>query len=197
MYRDHRKGPGGPPGGATYPGGPHGLKWGGDQPLVGWCAPPGPPSAPRVGNPRGGGASTCLGGQVSRLGRRPPRRSHLLGPAPPPGGPPGGATCPGGLHGLKWEGNQPLVGWGAPHGPPPAPPSQGAYIKGGGRAAILQPLAPPSSPATPLPLAEARRSPAEIPLHPPPRRRAAGSPSTSPSPLLDQEGGDVAAPYVC
>ena len=25
----------------------------------------------------------------------------------------------------------------------------------------------------------------------------AGSPSTSPSPLLDQEGGDVAAPYVC
>ena len=39
MYRDHRKGPGGPPGGATYPGGPRGMKWGGDQPLVGWCAP--------------------------------------------------------------------------------------------------------------------------------------------------------------
>ena len=36
MYRDHRKGPGGPPGGATYPGGPHGLKWEGNQPLVGW-----------------------------------------------------------------------------------------------------------------------------------------------------------------
>ena len=35
MYRDHRKGPGGPPGGATYPGGPHGLKWEGNQPLVG------------------------------------------------------------------------------------------------------------------------------------------------------------------
>ena len=43
MYRDHRKGPGGPPGGATYPGGPHGLKWEGNQPLVGWCAPPWPP----------------------------------------------------------------------------------------------------------------------------------------------------------
>ena len=35
------------------------------------------------------------------------------------------------------------------------------------------------------------------PLLPPPRRRATGSPSTSPSPLLDQEGADVAAPYVC
>ena len=47
MYRDHRKGPGGPPGGATEPRGPHGLKWEGNQPLVGWCTPPplGPPCA--------------------------------------------------------------------------------------------------------------------------------------------------------
>ena len=69
MYRDHRKGPGGPPGGATYPGGPHGLKWRGNQPLVGWCAPPKGPRrlgletlgeplppegacAPLVGNPK-------------------------------------------------------------------------------------------------------------------------------------------------
>ena len=73
MYRDHRKGPGGPSGGATYPGGPHGLKWEGNQPLVGWCAPPWAPHAPRVGNPRGGGASTCLGGHSTPLGRRPPR----------------------------------------------------------------------------------------------------------------------------
>ena len=43
MYRDHRKGPGGPPGGATYPEGPHGLKWEGNLPLVGWCTPHGPP----------------------------------------------------------------------------------------------------------------------------------------------------------
>ena len=43
MYRDHRKGLEGPPGGATYPGGAHGLKWEGNQPLVGWCAPLGPP----------------------------------------------------------------------------------------------------------------------------------------------------------
>ena len=35
---DHRKGPGGPPGGATYPGGTHGLKWEGIQPKVGWGA---------------------------------------------------------------------------------------------------------------------------------------------------------------
>ena len=43
MYRDHRKCPGGPPGGATYPEGPHGLKWEGNQPLVGWCTPLGLP----------------------------------------------------------------------------------------------------------------------------------------------------------
>ena len=43
MYRDHRKGPGGPPGGATCPGGPRGLKVEGNQPLVGWGAPLGPP----------------------------------------------------------------------------------------------------------------------------------------------------------
>ena len=57
MYRDHQKGPGGPPGGATYPGGPHGLKWEGNQPLVGWCTPPLAPPVPRVGNPRVAG---CL-----------------------------------------------------------------------------------------------------------------------------------------
>ena len=87
LYRDHRKGPGGPPGGATYPGGPRGLKWEGNQPLVGWCAPLGPP-APRVGNPRVGGASTCLGGHSTPLaaaplgdwisqGRRPPLGAYI------------------------------------------------------------------------------------------------------------------------
>ena len=42
-------------------------------------------------------------------------------PGPPEGsrGSTGWATCPGGPRGLKVEGNQPLVGWGAPHGPPP------------------------------------------------------------------------------
>ena len=44
---------------------------------------------------------------------------------------------------------------------------------------------------TPLPLAELGEALPRTPLLPPPRRRAAGSLSTSPSPLLDQEGGDV------
>ena len=157
MYRDHRKGPGGPPGGATYPGGPHGLKWEGNQPLVGWCAPPlGPPPWPPL---RLGLETLGVGAPPPGLGGKfppcPPWRSHLLGPARP-------------LRGL--------------------------YKGGRGRAAAPMLLAPPSPLATPLSLAEARRSPADIPLHPPPRHHAAGSPSTSPSPLLDQEGGDVAAP---
>ena len=53
----------GPPGGATYPGGPHRLKWEGNQPLVVWCTPLGHPPAPRVGNPSGGGAPLGLGGK--------------------------------------------------------------------------------------------------------------------------------------
>ena len=40
MYRDHREGPGGPPGGATSPRRLRGPSVGGDQPQVGWCAPP-------------------------------------------------------------------------------------------------------------------------------------------------------------
>ena len=86
LYRDHRKDPGGPPGGATYPGGPHGLKWEGNQPLVGWSAPLGPPPAPRVGNPRGGGCPTWLGGEATPLPPwppPPPSRWDLEGPAPP------------------------------------------------------------------------------------------------------------------
>ena len=44
---------------------------------------------------------------------------------------------------------------------------------------------------TPLPFAELGEALPRSPLLPPPRRHAAGSPSTCPSPLLDQEGGDV------
>ena len=160
MYRDHRKGPGGPPGGATYPGGPRGLKVEGNQPLVGWGAPLGPPPM--------------------RLG---------LGTL-------------GGSFPLPWGARQPLPPW-----PPPplgdpiskgcAPPLGGLYKGGEGgqhTTAFGASLLPCN---TSLSRAEARRSPAGEPLHPPPRRRAVGSPSTSPPPLLDQEGGDVAAPYVC
>ena len=38
-YRDHREGPGGPPGGATGPRGLRRPSVGGDKPQVGWCAP--------------------------------------------------------------------------------------------------------------------------------------------------------------
>ena len=88
MYRDHRKGPGGPPGGATYPGGPHGLKWEGNQPLVGWGAPMGLPPAPRVGNSRVGGAPLALGGKSPPW--PPPPIQMGSWPAPPP--------LPGGLY---------------------------------------------------------------------------------------------------
>ena len=65
-------GHGGPLGGATYPGGPRGLKVEGNQPFVGWGAPLGPPPMRLgLGNPRGGGASTCLGGQATPLAAAP------------------------------------------------------------------------------------------------------------------------------
>ena len=71
MYRDHRKGPGGPPGGATYPGGSHGLKWEGIQPKVGWGATSLMAHAPRVGGNPGGGAPLDLGGKPPSLAAAP------------------------------------------------------------------------------------------------------------------------------
>ena len=38
LYRDQGRGPGGPSGGATYPEGAHGLKWGGTSPW--WAGAP-------------------------------------------------------------------------------------------------------------------------------------------------------------
>ena len=50
---------------------------------MGWCAPPQGPKAPRVENPRGGGASTLLGGQVSPSWPPPlPSRWDLEGAGP-------------------------------------------------------------------------------------------------------------------
>ena len=69
MYRDHRKGPGGPPGGATYPGGARGLKWGGNQPLVGWCAPPTKAQGARES---GRGQTLCSDGPKAHLVVCPP-----------------------------------------------------------------------------------------------------------------------------
>ena len=82
MYRDHRKGPGGPPGGATHPGGPRGLKWGGDQPLVGWCAPLGPPLRLGLGTLGEGAPPLALGGTPPPLAAAP-LEIPSLGPAPP------------------------------------------------------------------------------------------------------------------
>ena len=126
---------------------------GGEPAPGGLVRPPWAPPPPRVGNPRGGGRLHLPWGASHPLGRRPPWRSHLLGPVPPPGAP--------------------------------------IYSGGEGGQQHHSPCRLPLPPATPLRPACAWRSPAGIPLLQPPRRRAAGSPSTSPSPLLDQEGGDV------
>ena len=84
MYRDHRKGPEGPPGGASYPGGPRGLKWEGNQPLVGYCTPHLGPL--RLGlETLGGGAHHLPWGALHPPGRRPLGRLHLPGSAPPLG----------------------------------------------------------------------------------------------------------------
>ena len=64
MYRDHRKGSGGLPGGATSPGGALGLRGDSIQPLVGLAPPPlGPMRLGLGGNPKGG-APPLLGGQA-------------------------------------------------------------------------------------------------------------------------------------
>ena len=123
---------------------------------MGWCTPLGPPPAPRVGNPRGGGAPPDLGGKFP--------------PWPPP-------LEIGSLGGRR----------------PPGP----LYKEGGGRAAHPSPWRlplPPQHLSLSLSFAKPCR---DSPLLPPPRRRAAGSPSTSPSPLLDQEGGDIFPNHTC
>ena len=83
MYRDHRNGPGGPPGRATYPGGPHGLKWGREPAPSGLVRPPWASPAPRVGNPGGGGRPTWLGGQATPLAAAPPQMGSPRGRRPP------------------------------------------------------------------------------------------------------------------
>jgi len=64
LYRDHRMGPGGPPGGATHPGGPHGLKWGGEPAHSGLVRPPplGPPMRLGLGTLGEGAPPLALGG---------------------------------------------------------------------------------------------------------------------------------------
>ena len=120
-------------------------------------------------------------GEVSREGEGGARGcgAAALPPAPLYIGPLGGAPALG----------DPISRSGAP---------PGAYVKGGGgRAATPQVLAPPS-PLLHLSLSQklGEALPRSL-LHPPPRRRATGSSSTSPSPLLDQEGGYVFPNRTC
>ena len=137
MYRDHRKGPGGPPGGATCPGGPRGLKWEGNQPLVGWCAPLAPL---RLGLETlggvGWGCTTCLGGT-------PP-------PWPPPpweiGSPRAGAPL-----GAYIKGG----GRGQPHPEVLAPPSP-CYTSSSSRGCLAKPYRSTASPPPPRRRAAAR-----------------------------------------
>ena len=155
------------------------------------------------GPPEGSRGSTGWG----HLSRRAPWAK--VGGEPAPSGlvhPLGPPLCLG----LETLGvGAPHLAWGASHPPWPPPPwrldlpGAGAppgplYIVGGeGGQPHHSPWHLPLPLATPLRPACAWRSPAGIPLLPPPRRRAARSPSTSPFPLLDQEGGGVSAPYVC
>ena len=160
---------------------------------------PGPPEGSRGSTGWGHLSRRAPWAEVGRepapsgLGRPPwasphaPRVGNPRGELPPCLG---GQGTPSPLFGRRFPLEIPSPWAGAPPG--------GLYKGGGGRAATysLGRLPPPLQHLS-LSLAEAWRSPAGDPLHPPPRRRAVGSPSTSPSPLLDQEGGDVAAPYVC
>ena len=163
MYRGHRKSSGGPPGGATPPGGPHGLRGAGSQPLVGWAHPLPWALALRVEGGTLEGAPPWLGGQAtlspSPLGRRPPSRWVLEGPAP--------FSLPPINRGVRG---------GQPHDPPRR--------------------SPPLPNTSPPPLCAWRSPVGVLPLH---HHHAVVLPvelssSTSPSPLLDQEGGDVSRP---
>ena len=155
------------------------------------------PGVHRVGPPAPGGHMGCRGCALAYMGQghqpqeahapREEKKERVLKGEGTSEVPWGGWTPPPFGRTLPWRKGQGLR----------LPLSLGP-IYSGGRAATSTALGASLLPCnTSLSLAEARRSPAGDPLHPPPRRRAAGSPSTSPSPLLDQEGGDVAAPYVC
>ena len=77
MYRDHRMGPGGPPGGATHPGGPHGLKWGGEPAHSRLVRPPfRPPMRLGLGTLGWGDFPLALGGKATPF--------HPLAAAPQP-----------------------------------------------------------------------------------------------------------------
>ena len=155
-----------------------------------------------LGPPEGSRGSTGWG----HLSRRAPwaevgREPVLSGL----GRPPWASPLRLGLETLGWGGAPLALGGKSPPGRRPpcrwvlaGAPLPGGLYKGGGReGSNLQPWAPPSSPATPLSLSQKlgealpetryihHHAVVLLDLHQPL------------PPLLDQEGGDVAAPYVC
>ena len=71
MYRDHRRGSGGPLGGSTCPGGPYGLCVVRYQPLSGLGASPLGPMRLGFGGTLKGGAPLALGGKATPLAAAP------------------------------------------------------------------------------------------------------------------------------
>ena len=165
--------------GATSPRRLRGPSVGGDQPQVGWCAPP--PRPKRMGEWEGAN----------------PRSRWALRPtlvAPP--SPPLGRTLDG-FGGCRhpWGGNP---RWG------PAPPPSPIYTGGiwgcqthENVSLSAQPYPSPSS-SSPAVLGEALRD-CHAPPSPPRRRAAAGwsLPQPLPLSLLDQGVGDVTGLHVC
>ena len=80
---------------------------------------------------------------------------------------------------------------------PPLSPGTLYIVGGEGGQQYPSPWRLPLPPVRPLPLAELGEALPRSPMLPPLCRRAAGSPSTSPPPLLDQGVEYVTAPYVC
>ena len=167
------KGFGGPGSGS----GPNGPQRGDTTALIGLCAPPGPSPMAHGGlAPPRAAAPPGLGGKAPRGGN--PRACAALGRRPPT-----------------------ALAAGPPRGNPRAPPSHlfPLYIEGQreGSQHTFVPRCCPPSPITSSSSRGAWRSPAGI-LHHHHHHAVVlpVSPSTSPSPLLDQEGGDVPELYV-
>ena len=94
----------GPPGGATGPRGLHGPSVGGEQPQMGWWAPPPGPKAPRRCLPPLGLFISLISWRMGLLGLVP--LAHIGQGAHPysPCGPPGQVAPPGGPPGpFRWS----------------------------------------------------------------------------------------------
>ena len=179
MYRDHRKGPGGPPSGATCPRRLRGPSVGGDQPLGGLVRPP------QGGQ---GARESGRGRTLVQMGLK----AHLVGASP---------LSPLGRLPKPHLGLAAPLGVGNPKGGA-APPSPYIYLRhwsiptDENLSLLAQPyLSPFSSPTV---LGEALQD-CHAPPSPPRRCAAAGwsLPQPLPLSLLDQGMGDVTGLYVC